>query len=274
MSESIGDILVVSDMDGTLLNGACELLSCNLETIRLFKALGGRFTLATGRYYASIAMYPQLAELLEPAITANGCVIYDFQENKAKKSTVLSHLAARQVLRDVQEQFPAIGSMVFGADMKLYQINPSACLQALIRDEKMSFSHKPVENLPDEWIKIIYAAERSELDEVEAYLGGRTYPGVYFVSTGDRYLEVLPKGVSKGSALRELCDLLGVSLKNTYAIGDYYNDIEILKTAGHAVVMGNAPSDIKEMADEVIGTCEEGAVGQFLYSLIQKYAGG
>jgi hydroxymethylpyrimidine pyrophosphatase-like HAD family hydrolase len=82
---------------------------------------------------------------------------------------------------------------------------------------------------------------------------------------------MMPKGASKGTALSDLCSLLGVPIGNTYAIGDYYNDIEMMKYAGHAVAVDNAPDEVKAVANEIADSNDNGGVGQFLYRLIQKY---
>lgn len=271
MSDSIRDVLVVSDMDGTLLADDCTIPACNLETIRLFTMLGGKFTVATGRTVSSVAMYPELAAILTPAITNGGCVIYDFKQDKPAKSFILPHLAARQALRDVLHKFPRVGIMVMGADTRLYQVCPSEELTRLIDDEQMTYFHRPYDDLPDEWNKVLFASTPEGLQAVQDYVSTRTYPGVYFLSTSVRYLEIMPKGVSKASALQQLCDITGVSLRNTYVLGDYYNDIDMMKKAGHAVAMENAPGEVKAIASEVVGTNNEGGVGQFLYRIIKQY---
>ena len=66
MNRRLGDLLVVSDMDGTLLTPEKQILPCDIETIRLFTSLGGHFTVATGRTVNSVGMYPQLVPLVAP----------------------------------------------------------------------------------------------------------------------------------------------------------------------------------------------------------------
>lgn len=268
---SIRDILVVSDMDGTLLDADLRLAPADIETIRLFVALGGHFTVATGRTYASIAMYPELKAVIEPAITSGGAVIYNFARGEAAKSHVLPHLAATQALRDLLEAFPGLGAMVMGNDMRLYKVAHSEQLMGLIEAERMTYFTRPVEDLPGEWNKVLFAASHEILEQVIVYTAEKTYPGVYFLETNEYYYEMMPKGVSKGSALNDLCELLNISTKNTVVIGDYYNDIAMMKKAGYAIAMRNAPDDVLDAADEVTGTNRESGVGQYLYKLIKRY---
>ena len=67
----------------------------------------------------------------------------------------------------------------------------------------------------------------------------------------DHVTEVVPKGYNKGTGILEVCEILGVDVKDTYAFGDSANDIEMLKTAGCAVVMGNGSDAAKAHADYV-----------------------
>ncbi len=70
------------------------------------------------------------------------------------------------------------------------------------------------------------------------------FPGVYFVN-------VVDPGVSKGKALEALASHFGVSMEEVMAIGDGVNDIPLLSTAGLAIAMGNAPDELKAVADHV-----------------------
>ena len=71
--------------------------------------------------------------------------------------------------------------------------------------------------------------------------------------------------------MHDLCALMNRSQKKTIVIGDYYNDLELMKAAGYAVAVANAPAEVKATADEVTTcTCSEGAVGEYLYKLIRK----
>ncbi len=271
MIQSLQDILVVSDMDGTLLTDDKQLLPSTLESIRLFTSLGGRFTVGTGRCVESITRYPELLPLLSPAIANGGTVIYDFQQNRALKNVTLPRLIAKKIMQDVHRQVPEAGSMVFAADFRCYQVKASAHAQILFDDEEISVCTRPLEDLPQDWNKALFAGPPAVTQEIEDYLAGKPFPGVYFVHTAPIYFEIMPQGVSKGTSLKELCGLLGVSLENTIVIGDYYNDLEMMRMAGHAVAMSNAPADVSLEADEVCQTNNEGGVGQYLYSLVKRY---
>ncbi len=271
MIQSIKDILVVSDMDGTLLTDDKALLPSTLESIRLFTSLGGRFTLATGRGVESVSRYGELLPLLAPVIANNGTIIYNFKEEKALKNLTLPKLIAKKALQEFCERFPKAGAMVFAADFRCYQVQASSYAQILIDTEGLSVVARPFEDLPPDWNKILFAASPEMIEDMELYAEEKLFPGVYFVHTAPIYFEIMPQGISKGSALREYCAGQGISPENTIVIGDYYNDLEMMAFAGRAVAVSNAPADVRLQADEICQSNNEGGVGQFLYELVKRY---
>lgn len=75
--------------------------------------------------------------------------------------------------------------------------------------------------------------------------------GIGVTSSDPRNLEICPEGVSKGTALRHIAEMLGISFQHIMAIGDNYNDLSPIKAAGLGVAMGNAPEAVKRAAHVV-----------------------
>ena len=90
---------------------------------------------------------------------------------------------------------------------------------------------------------------RQGYDEVVQIL--KKYPHLNAVSGGMRNIEVTRKGVSKASGLKWLGEYLGIKTEEMIAFGDSGNDLEMLKTAGIGIAMGNAELEVKEAADYV-----------------------
>ena len=88
----------------------------------------------------------------------------------------------------------------------------------------------------------------------------------------DRYWEMLPEDAHKGTGIQRLAQVCGYSLEQVAAIGDYYNDMEMLRTAGITAAPSNAPEEIRKMAGFVAGPCDEGAVADFIEKLEAQYA--
>ena len=95
-------------------------------------------------------------------------------------------------------------------------------------------------------------------EDVRLFLASN--PDITVVCGGYNNLEFTRKGVDKGQGLIHLANYLGIPIEETMAIGDTENDLEILKTAGISVAMGNSIEDIKKLADYVTLTNEEDGV--------------
>jgi hydroxymethylpyrimidine pyrophosphatase-like HAD family hydrolase len=88
------------------------------------------------------------------------------------------------------------------------------------------------------------------------------------VFSSEIFLEYLPYGVSKGSALRKLKDYMGGNYI-IYAVGDYNNDIEMLHEADIGIATDNAIPMLKESADLITVTNDENAIADVIYRIIK-----
>lgn len=83
------------------------------------------------------------------------------------------------------------------------------------------------------------------------------------------WLDLTPGGITKGSALEDLRQDLGVEPFATVAVGDGANDIDMLKWAARGVAMGHAQDDVRTAADEVTGTIEDDGLAEVLRSVLE-----
>jgi 5-amino-6-(5-phospho-D-ribitylamino)uracil phosphatase len=83
------------------------------------------------------------------------------------------------------------------------------------------------------------------------------------------YINVLAPGVSKRSALDALVNHLGIALEQVMAIGDGVNDIPVLSSVGLSVAMGNAPAEVKAVADYVTLDADHSGVAQAIRKFLQ-----
>lgn len=270
--ERLSDYLVFCDMDNTLLTAKEGIPSCNRAVIKLFISLGGQFTVASGRPPESIRAALGDIRLSLPAISCNGALLYDFQANRVLRHTTLDRAQASAAITEIMQKFPHIGVEVMAGAGEMYVIRANPYTHAHQVDEHLGSVACPMEYLPDGWLKVVFAADPETIRKVGQYAKTRYYGrDNYFLATNQIYLEIMPTGASKASAMEELCLLQGAKLRNTIVIGDYYNDLEIMKKAGYSVAVANAPSEVRAAADEVTNCgCTEGAVGEYLYKLIDR----
>ncbi len=100
-------------------------------------------------------------------------------------------------------------------------------------------------------VQIISLDNRPLLEEIKEEILCKLPDEVECVFSNDRYLEVLPKDVTKGSAIKVVADLFSMPMSHTYAAGDEENDISMIKAAATGVAMANASEKVKIAADIV-----------------------
>ena len=87
------------------------------------------------------------------------------------------------------------------------------------------------------------------------------------VSSEPKLYEILPKGVSKGKLLCKMAKLLGIDMGKTIAVGDYYNDVSMIKNAGIGFAVANAVDDAKTVADYITVNNNEHAIAKIIEGL-------
>lgn len=272
MKSALSDYLVICDMDNTLLTAKEGLPACNRTVIQLYAEMGGLFTVATGRPPESIRAALEGIHLSLPAISCNGALLYDFSTESVLHRSSLNREQATSAIGDILSKFPRMGVEVMAGNGEMYVIQANEYTHAHQVDERLGSIACPLDCVPDGWIKVVFASDPETIRKLGQYAKTKYYGrDNYFLATNNIYLEIMPAGVSKATGMHDLCALMNRSQKKTIVIGDYYNDLELMKEAGYAVAVANAPSEVKANADMVTTcTCSEGAVGEFLYQLIRR----
>lgn len=256
------DVFLVSDLDGTLIGENYEIPLRNIEAIRRFQQQGGRFSVATGRSINSGVRYYGQVHPKGLCVMLNGSVLYDFETDHVEKAFYLPP-EAREYARHLAEHFPQMGYEVF-TERELFVLRSNGYIQAHLDHESLPGGAVPESAIPGGWCKVLFAADPETKKEMHAFTETFAHPGARFVETYSCFLEMLPEGVDKGSGLEEILRQTGVPRHRMVAIGDYYNDVEMLRAAGFAAVPSNAPQEIQQMADLVVGDCRGGAVADLI----------
>jgi Cof subfamily protein (haloacid dehalogenase superfamily) len=255
--------LVAIDIDGTLLTTFSQTISArNAEALRAAQRAGITVAIATGRRTAYTA--PLLEDLGlradTPLITSNGAVTRTLGGDPLDRS----HLKA-QVARGLCELLRPFGTLVFTFDMvgrgelvveDLEQAHQRIALWVEANRDAIQVV-QPLENaLPDgnDPIQGMVTGGVERMRQAEKALGGSKWikfceaVRTEYPARDLSIVDLLPPGVSKGWALERLAARLGVDRKETMAIGDNWNDVNMLEWAGQAVLMGNAAQDLRTLA--------------------------
>jgi len=259
--------LIVSDMDATLLSDDHTVCERNREAISRFKANGGKFTVATGRVLPAVIMYMDAIAINAPAVLHNGAKIYDFEQNKALFSKPIEE-ERKPILRRVYEDMPFLGLEVYTESEKTYvykHCKETARFKARGYDVCYTL---PDEVWKEPWIKWLLVGDKEVLDKIEPVYR-RKYDRGYCVRSGDKFLDIVASGVSKGKSVLRVAELLGISRERTIAVGDNMNDIDMLKKAGIGIAVENAMDAVKEAADHIVCSNNDGAIADIV-ALIDK----
>lgn len=256
--------LLISDIDGTLMHNGV-IPQKNVDAIEWFKAEGGIFTIATGRQASAALESYKLVKANAPLIAVQGGVIYDCDNNKVLSQTNLNPQIF-DIVFDILNAFPAVGCEICcGVDSCLLNENDGTRWHC--EYEKINYLPLPNDVKTLNVAKILFTADDDETyKELIEYSNRFSFDYCYFVASSNtpvaRYLEILPTNVNKGVAANKLKKILNA--KYCFGIGDFYNDLELIRDTDFGAVVALAPDDLKQISNYVTCTCEDGAVADFI----------
>lgn len=263
--------LIAIDLDGTLLNTDSQISPENADAIRFAQNSGIHVVIATGRAHADVRAICKKAGLVTPVIAANGATTHDENERKIESIPMDRNIAVKvlewleaneyyyEVLTDQAIYSPNEGHQLMSIEIdRALSANPEESMDRLLRLAEKQYEQTGIERIPS-YRSIPVSAEIYNIlslsFDTEKLEQGRSQfrndKNVAMVISADHNFEVEHPEASKGNALSKLASRLGVSMKDTMAIGDSFNDVSMLSMAYHSVAMGNANPAIKEIAKEV-----------------------
>lgn len=265
--------LLVSDIDGTLNTKSFKLPENNKTAIQEYVKSGGNFTLCSGRNLQSLSIHYNKLGINTPAIYLNGAGIYDFSNKKIIYENPITP-DGEKIILNILSKYKLAQLTVFSAD-KLYLVTRK-CIYGLVVSKLDNLDYMLCKNINEVprsiWGKVSFFATKSVISKLENEFKSDEISGMFeCFKTSPYTLEVVNKGVNKGNAVLKLAELLGVEKRNTAAIGDYYNDVDMLKSVEHPVCCGQAPDDIKAISEYVTCHCNNGAVADFINYIKTKY---
>lgn len=255
--------MVAIDMDGTLLPNYEQAVSRrNAQALRAAQQAGVTVAIATGRRMAyTMPLLEGLGLRADtPLITSNGAVIRTLDGQLIDRC----HMEAR-VARGLCGLLRPFGAVVFTfdrpgrAELVLEDLEQAHGRIALWVETNRNAIEvcKPLEDAlrdGEDPIQGMVTGYVSRMKEAEQVLKASEWAGscacvrTEYPARDVSILDLLPVGVSKGWALKDLAGRLGVSRSETMAIGDNWNDVDMLEWAGQAVMMGNASRELRALA--------------------------
>jgi len=251
--------LVALDLDGTLLGTVPEITPPVLATIRAVQALGVRIAVVTGRMYqGSLVYHQQLASDL-PLVSYQGALIKDPADGRVHRHYPVPLLLAQDLYQRLQRYHLPIhiyrDDKLFLADplnpMSERYIARTGVTPVLVEDLATVLTVPPTKLLAwvendDIWHELIQHYDPQEL---------------HLTRSTSEFVEAIHPLSTKGEGVRYLAEtLLGIGAEEVLAIGDYFNDQEMIQYAGIGVAMGSAPKAVQAFANWVAPTVEADGV--------------
>lgn len=260
-------ILICTDLDGTLFRKDKTISEENLKAIDYFKSNGGYFTYVTGRMPIFALDIYDLVKPNAPFGCINGGGVFDFQKKDyVWKSTMPDGVL--DLVKCVDDNFPNVGIQL-NTFYKTY----------FCKDNKVLVNFRRIcnaENLvckyteADEPIaKILFGVEtEDEIIGMKRMFNEHPLADRFEFIRSERTLyEILPKGITKGTAVENICNYLDLDINKTVAIGDYDNDIPMFKASKVGVAVANACDNAKKAADYITVSNEEHAIARLISDL-------
>ena len=268
MEETFEKWLVVSDIDGTLKNKIRRIPSRNIKAIREFTERGGNFTLASGRLQSSLERNYNRITPNQPAVVLNGAGIYDFNKEKMIWRNTIDK-EGREFVKYISEEFDDIFKSVdIGVyfDDYVYILKSGLMSKSTIHIDKARHEYvKSFDDIPEEgWMKVIFWSNPITLERLRRVVRHFDNHKANFMASSIFSLEMLQEGTHKGVGIMKLADMLGIEKSYVAAIGDYYNDWDMLKTVGLPACAGQAPSSIHKLCKYEACHCNQGCVADLL----------
>lgn len=261
---------IVFDIDGTLVGSSHRVHPFTKEVLLNLHDRGLPFTLATGKILPATKSQADELRIDLPLIMANGSVLQK-RTGELLANACLPADVTRRAIQICRER---------GEDLVIYIID-----QLFI--EKMNENIYPIYSNVESGLNeigdwdmlgsklekvtkclVVDLFNQSNLIELGEVLKKEFSNVADIVHSSTKLVEILPRGVSKATAVKTLADALGVRMDQVMAFGDYDNDAPMLSAVGLGIAVKNGSAAAKAAADLIIGSCEENAPAAFLKSLM------
>lgn len=252
--------LIAIDLDGTLLRDDKTIAPRVRASIVEATRRGVHVVLASARPPRTTRAFHAELGLTTPQVNYNGALIWDAVSPRVIEHGPLSARVAQQLILRARHAFSDV--LVHCEIMDRwhtdrvddrYQTESAKLFPPDVIAPLASFASLDV-------TKLMFQGEPSQMDALAPILASENEATC--VRTDPDLLQYMRSGIDKGTGLRRVCDLLGVSLKDVLAIGDNENDIPMLRAAGVGVAMGHARDGVRRAARQVVGTNETDGVAE------------
>ena len=259
--------LAAFDLDGTLMGSDQKIRPQVLEAVTRTQAQGVIVTLATGRMFDATVRFARELNITAPLLCYQGGWIQSLDGPVLLRTTLPIALARAAIELGEAEGW----HILLYAEGKLFlkeYLCPIAFYDALLGSGvTVGEPWDAILATRDGVDKVLYIAEPEHIPAMAKVLQPRFAGMAEIMRSHAMFIEVVPLGADKGSALAWLAQYYGIPREHVLAAGDQENDISMIEWAGVGVAMGNAAPSVQRVADWIAPpVTEDGAV-----TILERY---
>lgn len=273
--------LVASDVDGTLINNEHKISSYTKEVVSKLKSKGIEFVIATGRSYDGALDIAKQLDIVKEGyglICLNGLRTYHLPGEDYHELPTMSYEECVK-MEELGKKYH-MGILYCYDDIIYFQMEEIAYLDYTIgmKAERMRFfkdgsKTKDVKSLNDikhrfengeGILKIVYVQSDDFMELIQPRVKKDLDPNYDALLVGQGWLEIMPKSVTKGEALIEYAQSMGIKPEEIMAFGDAENDISMISRVGHGVAMANGMDSLKAVASDIALRNDEDGVANYI----------
>lgn len=256
--------MIVLDLDNTLLNEDHKLDKKTVETVKKLKNLGKKVTIATGRMYVSALPFIEKLNIDLPVISYNGAYVYDPVNEEVIFHKAIPKERAFDIINETEKANMHIN--LYREDkFFVEERNEGVEVYEKIAGIRGIEIGKLSENFNDSPTKmLIVEKDLKKKNYYLEYFKENYSDSLEITESKEIFIEFMAEGVSKAAALKELSKTLNIDKENIIALGDGFNDLEMIEWAGLGIAMDNAPSGVKKRADIIAPHHNENGAAKIL----------
>lgn len=263
-------VLLATDFDETLCARGGYISAADRSALLRFTEQGGLFTVATGRPLRTFLPFADDLPLTAPAVLSNGAMLFDFAAGEAVACRLLPDTIRADAMT-LAERFPSMALELY-VGLQAVAVRPNHATRLHALRVRCGYREITLARLPADCLKLILEDREPVLHRAQDFIRtvwGDRYEAVF---SSPILLELTAPGCSKGAAVLDLAERLGVDQEHIYCVGDNQNDLTMLQAARQGFCPANATAEVLAAGMCPVGPGGDGCLRDVVDLLTKRYA--